>query len=91
MEYVCLVAVALTIEVLVLVSLSCVVPYNTTKVSGPMALKGSVNIHWMVAPVGVVDVTITDSGWRGEPSSTVIQNTYKDILILDKFLPPTTR
>ena len=58
---------AITIEVLVLVSPFCVVPYNTTKVSGRVALKGSVNIHWMVTPVGVVDVTITDSGRRGEP------------------------
>ena len=53
---------AITIEVLVLVSPFCVFPYNTTKVSGRVALKGSVNIHWMVTPVGVMDVTITDSG-----------------------------
>ena len=63
---------AITIEVLVLVSPFCVLPYNTTKVSGRVALKGSVNIHWMVTPVGVVDVTITDSGLRGEPSSIVV-------------------
>ena len=74
MEYVSLVALAITIEVLVLVSPFCVVPYNTTKVSGRVALKGSVNIHWMVTPVGVVDVTITDSGRRGKPSSIIIQN-----------------
>ena len=53
---------AITIEVLVLVSPFCVVPYNTTKVSGRVALKGSVNIHWMYTPVGVVAVTITDFG-----------------------------
>ena len=40
MEYVRFEAVAITIEVLVLVSLFCVVPYNATKVSGRVALKG---------------------------------------------------